>query len=150
MADVNGEVPGNVTGIYRMPWYQTGPHASPDSKACDLLVRLLRPEERKEFEEFGHITIEGKRAKYVLRGGTTVSILQEGQHVGDGCLMLGATAPFDGQDYPSFDHMLANYLVLRNNEDFYWSTARISQVGGFRAAIHWNYEAPRVDIFGQP
>lgn len=88
-----------------------------------LFLRLLRPVERRFYEETNTVVIVGRYAKYRLTGGTNASIHQRGEHVADGCFMIANSK--DDPAYPYMDHMLANYLVLRNNEDYYWRTANI-------------------------
>jgi hypothetical protein len=70
--------------------------------------------------EKGVIQITGKRGMYTIsrHSQTEIREVSTGKCVGHACLQLSLPAP-------DYDRMLVEYLLLKNDEDFYWKTANI-------------------------
>jgi len=100
------------------------PAQDDDERAKDKARQLLRsilPENTwSEFEDKGVIQCRGTRGTYVISpySQTEIRDAASGQCVAYACLQLSIPAP-------SYDRMVAEYLLIRNAEDVYWKTANI-------------------------
>jgi hypothetical protein len=89
-------------------------------KARQLLRSILPEKTWTAFEEKGVIQFAGKRGTYVISPHTQTEIRNaaSGRCVAYACLQLSIPAP-------TYDRMIAEYLLIRNVEDVYWKTANI-------------------------
>ncbi len=98
-------------------------------RAKDKARRLLRsiiPEASwNELQEKGVFSIDGKRGKYVISpySQTEIRDLKTGRLVAYSCLQLSIPAP-------TYDRMVAEYLLIKNEEDAYWKKANIFSRNG--------------------
>jgi len=94
-------------------------------KARILLRQILPEKSWKELEDKGVIHVEGKRGHYVISpySQTEIRDLASGRCVAYACLQLSIPAP-------TYDRMVAEYLLIRNAEDIYWKTANIFSRSG--------------------
>jgi len=87
-------------------------------KAQELLCEILPEREREQFLALGFFDYEGKRAAYrIFKDGQT-EIYLNGSLYARACLQLTIPAP-------SCDRMIAEYLILSNDEQLYWNKANI-------------------------
>lgn len=89
-------------------------------KARQLLRRVVSKEEWCEFEEKGVLTIIGKRGIYFISpySQTEIRDINSGRTCAYACLQLSILAP-------TYDRVVAEYLLIKNAEDVYWKTANI-------------------------
>ena len=89
-------------------------------KARQLLRSILPENAWTELEERGVIQYSGKRGTYVISpySQTEIRDSSTGRCVAYACLQLSIPAP-------TYDRMVAEYLLIRNAEDVYWKTANI-------------------------
>lgn len=89
-------------------------------KARELLQSVLPESAWSELEDKGVIRVAGKRGNYLISpySQTEIRDTLSGRCVGYACLQLSIPAP-------TYDRMVAEYLLLRNAEDLYWKTANI-------------------------
>jgi hypothetical protein len=89
-------------------------------KARQLLRSILPENAWIELEERGVIQYAGKRGTYVISPYSQTEIRDSttGRCVAYACLQLSIPAP-------TYDRMVAEYLLIRNAEDVYWKTANI-------------------------
>jgi hypothetical protein len=89
-------------------------------KARQLLRYILPDNAWSEMEEKGVIEYTGKRGTYVISpySQTEIRDTSTGRCVAYACLQLSIPAP-------TYDRMVAEYLLIRNAEDVYWKTANI-------------------------
>jgi hypothetical protein len=89
-------------------------------KARQLLRSVLPENAWSELEERGVIQYTGKRGTYVISpySQTEIRDTASGRCVAYACLQLSIPAP-------TYDRMVAEYLLIRNSEDVYWKTANI-------------------------
>jgi hypothetical protein len=89
-------------------------------KAGQLLRSILPENTWAELEEKGFIQFAGKRGTYLISPHTQTEIRDaaSGRCVAYACLQLSIPAP-------TYDRMIAEYLLIRNAEDVYWKTANI-------------------------
>ena len=89
-------------------------------KARQLLRSVLPESSWSDLEDRGVIQIGGKRGNYVISpySQTEIRDLSSGKCVAYACLQLSIPAP-------TYDRMVAEYLLIRNAEDVYWKTANI-------------------------
>ncbi len=94
-------------------------------KARQLLRSILPENEWSELENNGAIQLQGKRGKYVISpySQTEIRDSSSGRCVAYACLQLSIPAP-------TYDRMVAEYLLIRNAEDIYWKTANIFSRSG--------------------
>jgi hypothetical protein len=92
----------------------------PQEKARRLLHSVLPDDLRIKMKRENAIQITGKRGIYILSPDrlTEIRDVSTGRRLGGSCLQLSIAAP-------AYDRMLAEYLILKNAEDFYWKTANI-------------------------
>ena len=107
---------------------------SASEKALQLLNRTLPDEMWLEFMNSGVIQYSGRRGTYLIASHSQTKIYSPaGRHcLAYACLQLSTPAP-------DYDRMLAEYLLLKNDEDRYWNTANMfgpaSDVAVFFLAI---------------
>lgn len=89
-------------------------------KARELLKSILPASIWTELEDKGTIQITRKRGTYIisLYSQTEIRDLATGRCVAYACLQLSVAAP-------TYDRMVAEYLLIKNAEDVYWKTANI-------------------------
>ena len=89
-------------------------------KALQLLRSVLPESAYAELEERGVIQCTGKRGTYVISPYSQTEIRDpaSGRCLAYACLQLSIPAP-------TYDRMVAEYLLIRNAEDLYWKTANI-------------------------
>ena|SRR5688572_15464663 len=94
-------------------------------KARQLLRSVLPEASWSELEERGVIQHTGKRGTYVISpySQTEIRDSSSGRCVAYACLQLSIPAP-------TYDRMVAEYLLIRNAEDVYWKTANIFSRSG--------------------
>ncbi len=94
-------------------------------KARQLLRQILPENSWTELEERGVIQFAGKRGHYVISPYSQTEIRDSisGKCVAYACLQLSIPAP-------TYDRMVAEYLLIRNAEDVYWKTANIFSRSG--------------------
>jgi len=97
-------------------------------KAHRLLTSLLKKNERNEYMETGFLRVNGRKHSYVLAAhGQTEVRDKRNRLIAYACLQLTVAAPV-------YDRMIAEYLLLKNDEDLYWRTANIFRRGPVRVA----------------
>lgn len=89
-------------------------------RARQLLRSILPEWSWTELEVKGVIQYNGKRATYVISpySQTEIRDSTSGRCLAYACLQLSIPAP-------TYDRMVAEYLLLKNAEDVYWKTANI-------------------------
>src|SRR6266478_6082954 len=94
-------------------------------KARQLLRSILPENSWTELEQRGVIQFEGKRGTYVISpySQTEIRDSPSGRCIAYACLQLSVPAP-------TYDRMVAEYLLIRNSEDLYWKTANIFSRSG--------------------
>jgi hypothetical protein len=94
-------------------------------KARQLLRSILPDDSWNDLEERGVIQYVGKRGTYVISPYSQTEIREpsSGRCVAYACLQLSIPAP-------TYDRMVAEYLLIRNAEDIYWKTANIFSRSG--------------------
>ena len=99
-------------------------------KARQLLHSILPDNAWSELEERGVVRLSGKRGHYVISpySQTEIRDSSSGRCVAYACLQLSIPAP-------TYDRMVAEYLLIKNNEDLYWKTANIFSRSGNEFSI---------------
>ena len=99
-------------------------------KARELLRYILPANSWKELEEKGIIAHEGKRGIYIISPyhQTEIRNNKSGRCTAYACLQLTIPAP-------TFDRIVAEYLLIKNAEDVYWKTANIFSRSGNEFSI---------------
>ena len=97
---------------------------SPEAKAKQLLCEILPDEALREFLERDRFHYSGKVGLYRISRNSQTEIYRNGGLVASGCLQLTIFAP-------SYDRMAAEYLILSNDEQLYWTKANIFPVRRF-------------------
>ena len=94
-------------------------------KARQLLRSVLPEGSWSELEAKGVIQIAGKRGNYVISpySQTEIRDASTGRCVAYACLQLSIPAP-------TYDRMVAEYLLIKNSEEAYWKTANIFSRNG--------------------
>ena len=94
-------------------------------KARQLLRQILPDRSWSDLEEKGIIQISGKRGTYVISPYSQTEIRDNvsGRCLAYACLQLSIPAP-------TYDRMVAEYLLIKNAEDVYWKTANIFSRSG--------------------
>src|SRR6266699_320421 len=94
-------------------------------KARQLLRYILPENSWAELEEKGIIQLTGRRGQYVISPYSQTEIRHNvsGKCVAYACLQLSIPAP-------TYDRMVAEYLLIKNAEDVYWKTANIFSRSG--------------------
>jgi hypothetical protein len=99
-------------------------------KARHLLRQILPESSWADLEEKGTIQWTGRRGTYVISPYSQTEIRDNltGRCVAYACLQLSIPAP-------TYDRMVAEYLLVRNSEDVYWKTANIFSRSGHEFGI---------------
>ena len=94
-------------------------------KARQLLRQILPEGSWSELEEKGIIQYAGKRCTYVISPYSQTEIRDNasGRCLAYACLQLSIPAP-------TYDRMVAEYLLIKNAEDVYWKTANVFSRSG--------------------
>jgi len=94
-------------------------------KARQLLHSVLPESQWGELQDKGVFQLVGKRGNYVISpySQTEIRDSSSGRCVAYACLQLSIPAP-------TYDRMVAEYLLIRNAEDVYWKTANIFSRSG--------------------
>jgi hypothetical protein len=87
-------------------------------KARELLREVLPHDAWREFVEKGFFHCYGKSGVYRICRQSQTEIYRNGRLYAYACLQLTIPAP-------SYDRMLAEYLIINNDETLYWSKANI-------------------------
>lgn len=89
-------------------------------KARQLLKSILPEKSWREFEKSGILRIHGERGTYGISAGgqTEIKDLHSGRLIAYACLQLTIPAP-------TCDRVVAEYLLIKNAEDVYWTKANI-------------------------
>ena len=89
-------------------------------KARQLLRSILPESSWTELEQRGVIQYAGKRGTYVISpySQTEIRDTSSGRCIAYACLQLSIPAP-------TYDRMVAEYLLIKNAEEVYWKTANI-------------------------
>jgi len=97
-----------------------GDYERAKDKARQLLRSILPDRSWSELEEKGVIQIQGERGHYVISpySQTEIRDNSSGRCIAYACLQLSIPAP-------TYDRMVAEYLLIKNSEDVYWKTANI-------------------------
>lgn len=95
---------------------------SPDARARDLLRHVLPEMQWAQFSETGILEVSGFRGTYRICASDFTRVLdsQTRRPVASACLQLSVPAPVH-------DRVIAEYVLIRNDEDLYWRTANIFQ-----------------------
>ena len=94
-------------------------------KARQLLRSVVSEGQWTELQDKGVFQIIGKRGNYVVSpySQTEIRDASSGRCVAYACLQLSIPAP-------TYDRMVAEYLLIKNAEDVYWKTANIFSRSG--------------------
>src|SRR5689334_24639759 len=94
-------------------------------KARQLLHSVLPENQWGELQDKGVFQLSGKRGNYVISpySQTEIRDASSGRCVAYACLQLSIPAP-------TYDRMVAEYLLIKNAEDVYWKTANIFSRSG--------------------
>jgi hypothetical protein len=94
-------------------------------RARQLLRSVLPERSWADLEEKGIIQYTGRRGVYVISpySQTEIRDISTGRCMAYACLQLSIPAP-------TYDRMVAEYLLLKNAEDLYWKTANIFSRSG--------------------
>lgn len=94
-------------------------------KARQLLRSILPESSWSELEDKGVVQIAGKRGNYVISpySQTEIRDAGSGRCIAYACLQLSIPAP-------TYDRMVAEYLLIKNAEDVYWKTANVFSRSG--------------------
>ena len=95
-----------------------GEATTPEGKARRLLCEILPARALKEFLEKDYFHYYGKLGVYRISRDSQTEIYRKGRLAASGCLQLTIFAP-------SYDRMVAEYLLLSNDEQLYWTKANI-------------------------
>jgi hypothetical protein len=90
-------------------------------KARQLLCEILPSQAREEFLSRGFFHHEGRIGLYRISRSSQTEIYRNGRLTACSCLQL--TIPS-----PSYDRMIAEYLILKCDERLYWNTANVFPV----------------------
>src|ERR1041385_3353813 len=93
--------------------------ASARDRADALLQFVLPPGLQEEWRDSGTVTVTGRRHVYCMDAHRQTKVFSaRGRHIADACLLLTIPAP-------AADRVLAEYLLIRNDEKRYWLTANV-------------------------
>lgn len=99
----------------------TGAEESPNSKALRLLCEILPHDAREEFLTYESFQWKGKSGVFRIRKNGPTEIHSNGRLQAHACLQLSVPAP-------SYDRMIAEFLILKNDENLYLTKANIVAV----------------------
>jgi hypothetical protein len=91
---------------------------SASAKARRLLCEILPEKARTEFLTTGAFHHEGNGVTYRLSERSQTQIYTNGRASATACVQLSIPAP-------GCDRMIAEYLILRNDERLYWKVANV-------------------------
>jgi hypothetical protein len=92
-------------------------------KAKELLCEILPAAAREEFLAHDAFYFKGARATYRICRSSQTEIYWNGRLTAHACMQLTIPAP-------SYDRMIAEYLILNTDENLYWSKANILRAKG--------------------
>jgi hypothetical protein len=92
-------------------------------KARELLCEILPAATREEFLAHDAFYYKGERATYRICRSSQTEIYWNGRLTAHACLQLTVPAP-------SYDRMIAEYLILNSDENLYWTKANILRAKG--------------------
>jgi hypothetical protein len=92
-------------------------------KAKELLCEILPAAAREEFLAHDAFYFKGARATYRICRSSQTEIYWNGRLTAHACMQLTIPAP-------SYDRMIAEYLILNSDENLYWSKANILRAKG--------------------
>src|SRR5262245_60833244 len=95
-----------------------GEAITPEAKARRLLCEILPARALKEFLEKDYFHYYGTLGVYRISRDSQTEIYRKGRLAASGCLQLTIFAP-------SYDRMVAEYLLLSNDEQLYWTKDNI-------------------------
>src|SRR5262249_50056067 len=95
-----------------------GKGITPEAKASGLLGEILPARPLKEFLKKDYFHHYGTLGVYRISRDSQTEIYRKGRLAASGCLQLTIFAP-------SYDRMVAEYLLLSNDEQLYWTKANI-------------------------
>src|SRR5262249_19318418 len=90
-------------------------------KARQLLCEILPQNARQELLQKDCFHHQGKVALYKICRNSQTELYRNGRLTALGCLQLTIFAP-------TYDRMVAEYLILKNDERLYWTKANIFPV----------------------
>ena len=91
---------------------------SASAKARRLLCEILPEKARREFLTTGSFHHEGSGVTYRISEQSQTEISANGRPSATACLQLSVPAP-------GYDRMIAEYLILKNDEALYWKIANV-------------------------
>jgi hypothetical protein len=91
---------------------------SASAKARRLLCEILPDNARQDFLMTGSFVHEGDGVTYRISERSQTQIYVNGHHSAIACLQLSIPAP-------GCDRMIAEYLILKNDERLYWNLANV-------------------------
>lgn len=97
-------------------------------RARKLLVENLSAAQREEFERTGHFVVHGRQARYRVRQGRSGNI----DVVDRKGFLSHRLCAHPGEYVPDFDTMLAQKLLLENDEDYFLGRANRHTAGHVR------------------
>jgi hypothetical protein len=112
-------------GLGQIIEVQTAPPCPVDDaeaieRSRKLLKSLISPAEREELDQHETITVKGVRGhRFQIRSDTQTVIWLDDGPIARACLQLTIAAPV-------YDRMIAEYLLLKNDESLYLQTANTS------------------------
>jgi len=83
-----------------------------------LLCEILPEKARTEFLATGSFHYEGNGVTYCISERSQTEIYTEGRASATACLQLSVPAP-------GCDRVIAEYLILKNDEPLYWKVANV-------------------------
>ena len=92
-------------------------------KARELLCEILPAAAREEFLAHDAFHFKGERAIYRICRSSQTEIWLNGRLTAHACMQLTIPAP-------SYDRMIAEYLILNSDENLYWNKANILRAKG--------------------
>jgi len=93
----------------------------PETKARELLCEILPKKALQEFLENDFFHYEGKIGLYRISRESQTEVYRYGRLAATSCMQLSIFAP-------SYDRMVAEYLILSNDEHLYWNKANVFPV----------------------
>ena len=101
---------------------------APRVKARELLCEILPAVQREEFLATNSFSQKGQLATYRICRGSQTEVYRNGRLVAYACLQL--TIPT-----PSYDRMIAEYLILNSDEGLYWNKANVVPAESSRLSL---------------
>lgn len=97
---------------------------SPEATAKDLLRRILPERQWDQFSETGVLEISGCRGIYRISTRELTRVLEPETRRPRARTCLQLTVPA-----PAYDRIIAEYVLIQNDEDIYWRTVNIFPAG---------------------